>query len=216
MTEPTNAAESAGDMLERLGCDAVLWAAEFRRIALKLGYSDMDEGWLICWFANAIEQSAHSHPDVVRSRLAATRLHAGAGGGDALRTLVSRVRTLVGIPMNEKRRVDLCILTISDVLDPAERELATLSPGPQADEVTEATHRHKKSGTEYVLEGIGNMQTGEWRERRLSGRDRGDCPSVNMREVAIYRSVDDGSLWVCPREEFENGRFEALRPAGGE
>jgi hypothetical protein len=31
-----------------------------------------------------------------------------------------------------------------------------------------------------------------------------------MREVAIYRSVDDGSLWVRPREEFEDGRFAAL------
>lgn len=38
--------------------DAAKWAAAFRRQALKLGYSDMDEGWLIGWFANAIE---HSH-----------------------------------------------------------------------------------------------------------------------------------------------------------
>ncbi len=34
--------------------DASVWAAEFRQIALGLGYSDMDEGWLIGWFANAI------------------------------------------------------------------------------------------------------------------------------------------------------------------
>lgn len=38
--------------------DAAKWAAEFRKTAIKLGYSDMDEGWLIGWFANAIE---HSH-----------------------------------------------------------------------------------------------------------------------------------------------------------
>lgn len=34
---------------------AAVWAAEFRKTALELGYSDMDEGWLIGWFANAIE-----------------------------------------------------------------------------------------------------------------------------------------------------------------
>jgi hypothetical protein len=144
-TEPTNAAESAGDMLERLGCDAVLWAAEFRRIALKLGYSDMDEGWLIGWFANAIEQSAHSHPDVVRRRLAATRRRAGAGGLteatgslDGLRKLVERARTLSSIPMGHRDEIDLCIFTIVAELDDAERELSTLSPASQADEVTEA------------------------------------------------------------------------------
>lgn len=34
--------------------DARDWAAAFRRIAIELGYSDMDEGWLISWFANAL------------------------------------------------------------------------------------------------------------------------------------------------------------------
>jgi hypothetical protein len=37
--------------------DAAKWAAAFRATAIKLGYSDMDEGWLIGWFANAIENS---------------------------------------------------------------------------------------------------------------------------------------------------------------
>jgi hypothetical protein len=46
--------ESDGDMLDRLGMDGVKWAAEFRTTALRLGYSDMDEGWLIGWFCNAI------------------------------------------------------------------------------------------------------------------------------------------------------------------
>jgi hypothetical protein len=34
--------------------DASVWASEFNRIAQKLGYSPMDEGWLIGWFANAM------------------------------------------------------------------------------------------------------------------------------------------------------------------
>ena len=46
---------SDADFLGRIGTDGAKWAAEFRRIAIGLGYSDMDEGWLIGWFANAIE-----------------------------------------------------------------------------------------------------------------------------------------------------------------
>jgi hypothetical protein len=47
--------ETAAEMLERLGTNGAKWAAEFRATAIRLGYSDMDEGWLIGWFANAIE-----------------------------------------------------------------------------------------------------------------------------------------------------------------
>ena len=46
--------ETDGALLQRLGMDGTLWAQEFRQIAITLGYSDMDEGWLIGWFANAI------------------------------------------------------------------------------------------------------------------------------------------------------------------
>lgn len=43
-----------GEMLEAMGTDAQLWAAEFAR--LREGVEDPnDRGWLIAWFANAIE-----------------------------------------------------------------------------------------------------------------------------------------------------------------
>ena len=45
-------------LLDVLRDNAANWAAAFNQHAVKLGYSEMDEGWLITWFANAIE---HSH-----------------------------------------------------------------------------------------------------------------------------------------------------------
>jgi len=52
--EAAATAESDGNVLARMGTDATKWADEFAATALRLGYSDMDRGWLIGWFANAI------------------------------------------------------------------------------------------------------------------------------------------------------------------
>ena len=44
--------------LSALGDDARKWAQAFSQSAVNLGYPPMDEGWLIAWFANAIEHSS--------------------------------------------------------------------------------------------------------------------------------------------------------------
>lgn len=54
---PKSAHDTGWATLQYCEDDAAKWASEFRKTAIKLGYSDMDEGWLIAWFANAIEHS---------------------------------------------------------------------------------------------------------------------------------------------------------------
>ena len=44
-----------GEKLAYMGTDAAKWAAEFCKVARDLGHGDLDEGWVLGWFACAIE-----------------------------------------------------------------------------------------------------------------------------------------------------------------
>jgi hypothetical protein len=81
------AAMSGPDMLNALGDDASKWAAAFCQIAFTLGLV-IDEGWMIGWFANAIE-----HSSLVREQRAASHraeLERAVSHLDAVLTEIAR------------------------------------------------------------------------------------------------------------------------------
>ena len=68
-------------------------------------------------------------------------------------------------------------------------------------------YRHKKTGRCYQVTRIGRMQSSDWFYKPEIGAKH----SVDMAEVVIYISIDDGDeYWVRPKEEFFDGRFEEI------
>jgi hypothetical protein len=51
------ASMESNEMVDACGADAVKWAKAFCQVAKKHKGLDVDEGWMIGWFANAIEHS---------------------------------------------------------------------------------------------------------------------------------------------------------------
>lgn len=71
-----------------------------------------------------------------------------------------------------------------------------LSPcPPELEEPPKRWVRHLKRGTEYEVEGVGEVQNS-------SGK-----PIVEGDLLVAYRCLTDGKLWFRSPEEFNDGRF---------
>lgn len=68
--------------------------------------------------------------------------------------------------------------------------------------------RHKKTGCLYIILHHAKMQAKDW----LDPADKESAVPVDMKDVIVYRSLQDNMIWVRPKDEFHE-RFENLNSA---
>jgi hypothetical protein len=83
---------------------------------------------------------------------------------------------------------------------------------PDNENISFEAFEHQKNHNKYQLIGFAKMQSSSWEDIEDAFDESGYIggKSVDMRDVAVYVSLNDGSLWVRPKEEFEDGRFKKL------
>lgn len=112
------------------------------------------------------------------------------------------------MPTGTQIKAALSKVRIHFISDDEMREI--LEAAEAAGEPVKTRVRHKKRGSTYEVIGTGKMQAEDWHDIARDADGSACGPSVDMREVTIYRSEDDGQLWVRPIEEFNDGRFSAI------
>jgi hypothetical protein len=121
--------------------------------------------------------------------LSLTSPPATKGVTEALRAIVDFCDDPNGSESNESLGMGLARLL------PAAREALSTPAAPELAVGWVPTHQHVKRGSKYRLDGYGEIQT--------------DMLLTDYAKVAIYRA-EDGTTWVRPVSEFEDGRFVAL------
>lgn len=64
--------------------------------------------------------------------------------------------------------------------------------------------KHTKTGGDYIVLHHAKMQSNDWVDSKH------DAASVDMEDVVIYKSLQDGMVWVRPKDEFYE-RFEEVK-----
>lgn len=59
-----------------------------------------------------------------------------------------------------------------------------------------------------MMAAVGRMQAKNWRSY---DEEKDNINEVDMEEVVIYMSMDDGNFWVRPSGDFFDGRFEEIK-----
>lgn len=73
-------------------------------------------------------------------------------------------------------------------------------------------YRHKKRGTVYEIVAFGKLQASDLFKQGYDHVWRTyNYRQVDMTDVVIYRNIEDkDEVWVRPKSEFYDGRFEAV------
>jgi hypothetical protein len=194
---------------------------EVERVVEALATVEEWQKWALTWAGSAFLSGETISPDDMTETEYKSELYSGMC---KLSNHMTWLRDEIAAPSKQepvaggRKRIDDALVSCAALIRAlASDDIARVAAG-ELDYVRTAigeeggwrpTHRHVRRGSEYVLIGIGRMQCDWW---QITGA--GYRYPVDMAEVAIYRSVDDGSLWVRPREEFEDGRFEVLTASG--